>query len=98
MFEELCTLDDELVELAEKCKDLDPVMLNKLKIKIFRVFTQQYLPVIISKFKKLLPDFTNYFMAKADYGGLFEADRKDFKESRKTCPFEEVESKNVHRI
>lgn len=98
ILEELCTLDAELCKLAEDAKDLDPVKLNLLKIKIFRVFTQQYVPIIISKFKKILSDLTNYFTAKADYGGLFEADRRDFKESHKKCPFDEVESSNVHQL
>lgn len=98
MLEELCTLDDELCKLAEEAKNLDPVKLNLLKIKIFRVFTQQYIPIIISKFKKILPDLANYFLAKADYGGLFEADRKDFNESHKKCPFDGVENNNVQRL
>lgn len=70
MFEEFCNADPELENLA-RSGDLE-----KIQERVEYIFINSYLHVLIEKFKHILPDLTNYFAAKAAYGGLFEKDRK----------------------
>ena len=70
LFEDLCNFDPELEKIA-KSGDKE-----KTQQRIEKIFVEQYIGLLVAKFKKILPDLTNYFAAKAAYGGLFEKDRK----------------------
>lgn len=73
MFEEFCTMDPELEKLAKSGN------VEKVKERVEKIFIDDYLGVVIEKFKHIIPDLATYFAAKAAYGGLFAKDRKKIK-------------------
>lgn len=66
LFEQLC----KDLNVTTDAKKLEPKALQALENNIKDVFVKDYLRTVVNKFKKVLPELANYYIAKACCGAL----------------------------